>query len=112
MATKPKTDINMPLLVTIVVVSALFLLVTVIAVDGWYRSQEEQIVAQKWDESPNTWLENLRQQERTNLADHHRINRQHWHVTVSDAMRYIADPKAQEDNSTVKQILHGAESGT
>lgn len=112
MAWNSKSDINVPLVLTIVIVSALFLLVTVVAVDGWYKSQEASIVDSKWDESTNTWLEHLREQERANLADSHRINRQHRHVSVTEAMQLIANPDLQKDNAIVKQIVNGGESGS
>ena len=91
MQAKTKPDIDIPLLVTIVAVTAIFLLVTTIGVDAWYRTTEAAVVEQKWDESPNQWLADLRAEERANLNITHRINRNHWHVPVSEAMRILAE---------------------
>ena len=82
-----KNDVNALMLVTIIVVSAIFLLVTVIGVDGWYKMEEKEEVAAKWDESPNTWLLNLRAEEAANLRAGRRINARHYHVPITEAMR-------------------------
>ena len=86
-----KNEIDAPTFLTAVIVSALLLLVTVIAVDAWYKTQEQEEVAAKWEESPNTWLQNLRAEQQGNLEIAHRINNRHYHVPVSEAMRILAE---------------------
>jgi hypothetical protein len=87
-----KNEVNLSLLVTVGVVSALLLVVSAIAVDGWYKSVEAAVVTTKWDESPNTWLINLRTQQRANLNDGHRIGRsRHYRLSIDDAMKVMAD---------------------
>lgn len=85
-----ENKVNAPLLLTIVVASALLLLITVIGVDAWYKSEERAEVAAKWDESPNLWLRDLRTAQQQNLKDGHRINRSHYRLEISDAMRIVA----------------------
>jgi len=86
---RSKIDVDVPLVASIVIVSALLLLVTGFAVDGWYKSQEAEFVATKWDKSPNTWLDGLRAQERANLQINHRINRFYYHVPISEGMKIL-----------------------
>jgi len=86
-----KNEIDATMFLTAIFVSALLLLVTVIAVDAWYKSEEKQEVAAKWDQSPNTWLADLRAEQEKNLEISHRINNRHYHVPVSEAMRILAE---------------------
>jgi hypothetical protein len=93
-----KFDVNVPMVMTFVALTAISLLVTVVAVDAWYKSTEAQIINQKWEENPNTWLANLRAEQTANLSVNHRLNRYHRHVPVSEAMRILA-----ENNGKVPQ---------
>lgn len=86
-----KNEIDAPTFLTSVIVSALLLLVTVIAVDAWYKTQEQEEVVAKWEQSPNRWLQNLRAEQQGNLEIAHRINNRHYHVPVSEAMRILAE---------------------
>ena len=87
-----KNEVNISLLVTVGLVGALLLLVSAVAVDGWYKSVEADVVTTKWDDSPNTWLNNLRTQQRANLTDGHRIGRsRHYRLSIDDAMKVMAD---------------------
>jgi hypothetical protein len=89
-STDTKFDVNVPMVMTFVVLTAISLLVTVVAVDAWYKSTEAQIITEKWDSNPNAWLQNLRAEQIANLNVNHRINRYHRHVPVSEAMRILA----------------------
>jgi hypothetical protein len=81
-----------PLILVISAVSIIGLVVTAILVDAWYKSTEAEIVAQKWDESPNIWLSQLRADQKANLEINHRIpNSRRRHVPVTEAMRILAD---------------------
>ena len=86
-----KYDINASFLGTIVAVSAIFLLVCVIAVDAWYKNVEQDVIAQKFDENPNTWLNNMRQEQRANLNIEHQIAPRHYHVPVDVAMKILVE---------------------
>ena len=86
-----KNEVNAPMLATIVAVSAIFLLVCVIAVDAWYKSVEQEEIARKWDESPNTWLIELRKEQEANLEINRSIAPRHRHVPVTEAMRILAE---------------------
>lgn len=86
-----KNDINGPLLLTIGAISAILLIVATVAVDGWYKSVEAETITQKWDDSPNQWLENIRKPQRDNLADEHEINPRHYRLSIDDAMKVLAE---------------------
>lgn len=85
-----KNDINGPLLLTIGAISAILLIVASVAVDGWYKSVEAETIEQKYAESPNQWLEKLREDQKANLADEHKINRSHYRLSIDDAMKIVA----------------------
>jgi hypothetical protein len=97
-STESKFDVNVPMVMTFVALTAISLLVTIVAVDAWYKSTEAQIITEKWENNPNTWLDNLRKEQRANLDINHRINVRHRHVPVSEAMRILA-----ENNGKVPQ---------
>jgi len=86
-----RDEINAPFLATIVAVAAIFLLVCVIAVDAWYKSVEQDVIAEKWDQNPNTWLNDMRTEQRANLNINHQIAPRHYHVPVDVAMKLLAD---------------------
>ena len=87
-----KLDVNVPFILVISAVSIIGLVVTAILVDAWYKSTEAEIVAQKWDESPNLWLQKLRAEQQSNLEINHRIpNSRRRHVPVTEAMRILVD---------------------
>ena len=90
-STEAKFDVNIPVVMSIVAITAIALLVTVVAVDAWYKSTEAQVIQEKWDENPNTWLSDLRKQEHDNLEINHHMNRYHWHIPVTEAMRIVAE---------------------
>jgi hypothetical protein len=89
--TDTKFDVNVPMVMTFVALTAISLLVTIVAVDAWYKNTESQIITEKWEQNPNTWLNDLRKDQRANLDVNHRINRYHRHVPVSEAMRILAE---------------------
>lgn len=90
-----KNDVNGPLLITIGVVSALLLVVSAVAVDGWYKSVEQEVIANKWQEHPNSWLDNLHKQELANINDEHEVNRNHYRLSIDDAMKVVAERKGK-----------------
>jgi hypothetical protein len=84
-------DINSSFLGTIVAVAAIFLLVCVIAVDAWYKNVEQDVIAEKWDQNPNSWLIDMRTEQRANLNIAHQIAPRHYHVPVDVAMKILAE---------------------
>lgn len=90
-----KNDVNGPLMLTIGAISALLLVVSAVAVDGWYKSVEQEVIADKWKENPNAWLDNLRNQEKANITDEHQINRTHYRLSIDDAMKVVAERKGK-----------------
>ena len=90
-----KNDVNGPLMLTIGAISALLLVVATVAVDGWYKSVEAEVVADKWQETPNTWLKNIRDPEIANINDEHRINQAHYRLSIDDAMKVVVERKGK-----------------
>lgn len=90
-----KNDINGPLLLTIGAISALLLIVSAVAVDGWYKSVEADVIAEKWQQNPNTWLQDLRKQQLANIHDEHEVNRSHYRLSIEDAMKVVVDRKGK-----------------
>lgn len=90
-----KNDVNGPLMLTIGTISALLLIVAAVAVDGWYKSVEADVIAQKWQQNPNTWLIDLRKQQLDNIHDEHQINRSHYRLSIDDAMKVVIDRKGK-----------------
>lgn len=90
-----KNDINGPLLLTIGAISAILLIVATIAVDGWYKSVEAETISQKWDESPNRWLQDIRKSQQDALEDEHQINRTHYRLSIEDAMKVVAQKQGK-----------------
>lgn len=86
-----RDDINASFLATIVAVAAIFLLVCVIAVDAWYKNVEQDVIAQKFEDNPNTWLNDMRKEQRANLNIAHQIAPRHYHVPVDVAMKIFVE---------------------
>ena len=86
-----KLDVNVPMVLLFSALTGIGLLLTVVAVDAWYKSTEAQIITEKWDKSPNMWLADLRTEQTANLEANRRINRFHRHVPVTEAMRILAE---------------------
>ena len=88
-----KLDVNVPMVVLFSALTGIGLLLTVVSVDAWYKSTEAQVITEKWEKSPNTWLIDLRTEQKANLEANHRIKgiRFHWHAPVTEAMRILAE---------------------
>jgi hypothetical protein len=88
-----KDEINAPLLLTIGAVSVLLLVISAVAVDGWYKSFEADEISAKWDQSPNNWLIDLRKGQQENLERAYRLmptQLRKYHVSIEDAMKVVA----------------------
>jgi hypothetical protein len=88
-----KNEVNGPLMLVVGAISIILIVTAAVAVDGWYKSVEEDEVTAKWDQSPNTWLADLRAKQVENLEYSHKIPHRPplYHVTVSDAMKIVAN---------------------
>jgi hypothetical protein len=62
-----KQDVNAPLIVTIGVVSGLLLLVIVFGTEAWFVGEERSEMADKWESTKHTQLEELRTTQRAML---------------------------------------------
>jgi hypothetical protein len=90
-STSWKIDVNVPMVLLFAALTGIGLLLTVVAVDAWYKSTESEIVAEKWDNNPNTWGQDLKADQLANINANRRINRFHRHVPVTEAMRILAE---------------------
>jgi hypothetical protein len=87
-----KIDVNVPMVVLFAALTGIGLLLTVVAVDAWYKSTESEFINSKWEQSANTWpREALKKDQLANIEINHRINRFHRHVPVTEAMRILAE---------------------
>jgi hypothetical protein len=98
-----KQEVNVPLILTIGIVSGIMILVIVIGVQAWYGSEEQNEIAIKAQEataralspdSPTVTFADLKQQQLTALSD-----KPHWvdektkdrmTMPIGDAMNYLA----------------------
>jgi len=85
-----KNEVNGPLMLVIGAISAILVVTAALAVDGWYKTVEAEEITSKWDNSPNTWLADIREKQEENLSEAHRIPRApRYRVTISDAMKIV-----------------------
>ena len=90
-----KQEVNVPLIVTIGIVSGIMLLVTVIGVQAWYQDEEQAEAAAKAQEYQNTWLDNLKTDQQANIGTYRWVDKKTGTVAipVSDAMKIMADTR-------------------
>jgi hypothetical protein len=87
-----KQEVNSPLIVVTGIISVLLLVVSAVGVEAWFRYEEQAEVQAKWQTNQNTWLADIRKEERANLD-----NGYHWNakrtaatVPIEQAMRIVA----------------------
>jgi hypothetical protein len=86
-----KIDVNVPMVVLFAVLTGIGLLLTVVAVDAWYKSTEAEIITEKWDQNPNSWRDDLKKDQLANLQINRRLTATRRHVPVTEAMRILAE---------------------
>jgi len=86
-----KIDVNVPMVLLFAALTGIGLLLTVVTVDAWYKSTEAEIITEKWDNSPNTWRDDLKKEQLANLQINRRLTQTHRHVPVTEAMRILAE---------------------
>ena len=64
-----KQEVNSPLIVTVGIVSVLLLVVIAVGLEAWFRYEEANEVADKWAESQNVWLNEMREKQHANLGN-------------------------------------------
>jgi hypothetical protein len=79
-----KQDVNAPLILTIGIVSGLLLLVVAFGVQAWFVREEREEITQKWEVSKNTWLDDIRSNERSKIEQ-----RGPTTIPVAQAMQYV-----------------------
>ncbi|HSI36656.1 MAG TPA: hypothetical protein VK986_23925 [Tepidisphaeraceae bacterium] len=63
-----RQEANTPLIVTIGIVSALLLVVTTFGVEAWFLYEEEYEVQEKWKQSRNVALDDMRAEQTANIT--------------------------------------------
>ena len=77
-----KQEANVPLVLSIGIVSGMLLLVIVIGVQAWYQSEENSETAAKADEFPNTTLIDLKQSQIDNISDYRWVDKANHVVSI------------------------------
>jgi len=92
-----KQEANSALIMTIGVVSGLMLLVIMFGVEAWFKFEEKQELAAKWDASRNLELEKLRADELSKITTLRwsDASKQAVTIPVSDAMRKLVADKGK-----------------
>ena len=92
-----KQEANTPLIMTIGVVSGLMLLVIMFGVEAWFKYEEKQELATKWDAARNIELDTLRGEQLSKITTSRWCDASKQAVTipVADAMRILAAGKGK-----------------
>jgi hypothetical protein len=77
-----KQEVNVPLILTIGIVSGIMLLVIIIGTQAWFQSEEQAELAQKAVEFPHQALLDLQGQQRANINSYHWVDKKKGVVTV------------------------------
>lgn len=62
-----RQEVNAPLIMTTGVVSALLLLAIVFGLEAWFVREENAEIAEKWEQSKNEWLDDIRAGQRAKI---------------------------------------------
>ena len=86
---------NVPLLLTIGAVSGFLIIVLAIGVQAWFLREVQQEVAQKWDNTPQQPLTDLRLAQQTRISEYRWVNKDQRRVAIpiDEAMRLVAEGK-------------------
>jgi hypothetical protein len=93
-----KQEVNVPLVVTIGIISGILILVSVIGTQAWYQSEEENqiaIVSHEADErpAPENWLKGIQEKGKAAIdGQPHWVDQKNGVVAipVSEAMDYLS----------------------
>jgi hypothetical protein len=88
-----KQEVNVPLVLTIGVVAGLVLIVLVIGVQGWYQSAENDEMALKAEEFPNTELIDLKAGQASRISHYRWVDQKNNVVAIpiEAAMKIMID---------------------
>ncbi|HZL34805.1 MAG TPA: hypothetical protein VFC78_05805 [Tepidisphaeraceae bacterium] len=92
-----KQEANTPVILTVGAVSSLLVLVVVFGVEAWFRYEQREELNEQYTENPNTWLNDLRATQNTNITTYDFDREEHsWRVPVTVAMKKLIDDSAKE----------------
>jgi hypothetical protein len=77
-----KQEVNVPLILTIGIVSGIMLLVIVIGTQAWFQNEEQSEIAAKAQEFPHAALIELQNGQRVNINSYHWVDKKNDVVTV------------------------------
>lgn len=84
-------EANTPVVLTIGAVSCFLILVIMFGVEAWFRYEERNILEDQWEQSRNTWLDNLRQPQKASLE----APAANGHSQIDNAMDLVIKNKGQ-----------------
>jgi hypothetical protein len=77
-----KQEVNVPLILTIGIVSGIMLLVIVIGTEAWFQSEEQAEFASKAVEFPHQGLLDLQSGQRANINSYHWVDKKNNVVAI------------------------------
>lgn len=77
-----KQEVNVPLILTIGIVSGIMLLVIIIGTEAWFQSEEQAEFAAKAVEFPHQSLIELQNNERANINSYHWVDKKNNVVAI------------------------------
>lgn len=86
-----RQDANVPLLAVIGAVSVLLILIIVIGVEAWFLSEQNAEIARKFDNTPVTWLQELKTEQQAKLETTRWVDRGKGivQIPIEEAMKLI-----------------------
>ncbi len=91
-----KQEANSALIITTGAISGILLIVVMIGTEAWFRNEEHQELALKWDETPNAALQELRAEQFKRIETPHVDDVTKLKtIAISDAMKLIVEAKGK-----------------
>jgi hypothetical protein len=88
-----KQEVNVPLILTVGIVSAIFLVVSIVGTEAWYDNEEAAEMAAKAVEFPHQDLIDLKEAQMANISSYRWIDRKNQVVAIpiEDSMRIMVE---------------------
>jgi hypothetical protein len=92
-----KQEVNVPLIVTVGIVSAIIVVVLIVGTQAWYQSEEQMEMAAKEIEFPNQKLIDMKAAQKANIERYVWVDMANGVITipVEDAMTIMIDNKGK-----------------
>jgi hypothetical protein len=92
-----KQEVNVPLILTIGIISAVMLIVSIVGTEAWYDSEEQAEITAKAAEYPNQVLLDLKEAQKTKISAYRWVDKKNNVVAIpiENAMRVLVETKGQ-----------------